>query len=194
MKRLALVVSLLAILALSSCSKKRHQLNHHARLGEAMPTPLLCRGLSNSANAKCLPRYMRTSDEPWRNCAGKREQLRCNFAFQRCGDLDRIRQSGSPLDLSKIPTYGQLSPNVAFPDSGTREWERVWCALHLGTKSADLRHPAFSQPPDSWKCSGSKYRGKISVWDELSTVYVTAQILGYDKLTHIRFTTSAMNS
>jgi putative spermidine/putrescine transport system substrate-binding protein/spermidine/putrescine transport system substrate-binding protein len=26
-----------------------------------------------------------------------------------------------------------------------------------------------------------KYRGKISVWDELSTVYMAAQILGYDK-------------
>jgi len=27
----------------------------------------------------------------------------------------------------------------------------------------------------------SKYRGKVSVWDELSTIYMAAQILGYDK-------------
>ena len=26
-----------------------------------------------------------------------------------------------------------------------------------------------------------KYRGKISVWDDLSTVYMAAQVLGYDK-------------
>ena len=26
-----------------------------------------------------------------------------------------------------------------------------------------------------------KYRGKISVWDDLSTVFMAAQILGYDK-------------
>ena len=40
----------------------------------------------------------------------------------------------------------------------------------------------FPQPPESWNVLWDpKYRGKISVWDELSTLYMTAQILGYDK-------------
>ena len=30
-------------------------------------------------------------------------------------------------------------------------------------------------------CGIAKYRGKISVWDDLSTVYMAAQVLGYDK-------------
>jgi spermidine/putrescine-binding protein len=41
---------------------------------------------------------------------------------------------------------------------------------------------AFAQPPESWSVFWDpKYRGKISVWDDLSTVYMAAQVLGYDK-------------
>jgi len=41
---------------------------------------------------------------------------------------------------------------------------------------------AFAQPPDSWNLMwDQKYKGRISVWDDLSTVYMAAQVLGYDK-------------
>src|SRR5207237_9047 len=41
---------------------------------------------------------------------------------------------------------------------------------------------AFSRPPDTWNVFwDTKYRGKISVWDDLSTVYMAAQVLGFDK-------------
>ena len=40
----------------------------------------------------------------------------------------------------------------------------------------------FAKAPDSWAIFWDpKYQGKISVWDDLSTVYMAAQILGYDK-------------
>jgi putative spermidine/putrescine transport system substrate-binding protein/spermidine/putrescine transport system substrate-binding protein len=40
----------------------------------------------------------------------------------------------------------------------------------------------FKQPPDSWSILwAAKYKGKISLWDELSSVYMAAQVLGYDK-------------
>jgi len=39
-----------------------------------------------------------------------------------------------------------------------------------------------AKPPDSWAILWDpKYKGKISVWDDLSTVYLAAQILGFDK-------------
>ena len=39
----------------------------------------------------------------------------------------------------------------------------------------------FPQPPDSWNIFWDpKYRGKVSVWDDLSTVYMAAQVLGFD--------------
>jgi len=41
---------------------------------------------------------------------------------------------------------------------------------------------AFAQAPDSWAVFWDpKYKGKLSVWDDLSTVYMAAQVLGYDK-------------
>ena len=40
----------------------------------------------------------------------------------------------------------------------------------------------FPTPPDTWNAFWDpKYRGKISVWDDLSTVYMAAQVLGFDK-------------
>ena len=41
---------------------------------------------------------------------------------------------------------------------------------------------AFPQPPDSWSILWDpKLKEKVSVWDDLSTVYMAAQVLGYDK-------------
>jgi putative spermidine/putrescine transport system substrate-binding protein/spermidine/putrescine transport system substrate-binding protein len=40
----------------------------------------------------------------------------------------------------------------------------------------------FKTPPESWSVLWEpSLRGKVSVWDDLSTVYMTAQVLGYDK-------------
>jgi putative spermidine/putrescine transport system substrate-binding protein/spermidine/putrescine transport system substrate-binding protein len=40
----------------------------------------------------------------------------------------------------------------------------------------------FKTPPDSWNVMWDpKVRGKVSVWDDLSTLYMAAQVLGYDK-------------
>ena len=40
----------------------------------------------------------------------------------------------------------------------------------------------FATAPESWIVLWDpKYKGKISVWDDLSTVYMAAQVLGYDK-------------
>ena len=40
----------------------------------------------------------------------------------------------------------------------------------------------FAAPPESWNVLWDpKFRAKISVWDDLSTVYMAAQVLGYDK-------------
>ena len=41
---------------------------------------------------------------------------------------------------------------------------------------------SVSSPPASWSVLWDpRYRGKVSVWDDLSTVYMAAQLLGYDR-------------
>lgn len=40
----------------------------------------------------------------------------------------------------------------------------------------------FSKPPESWAALWDpKLRGKISMWDDISTIYLAAQVLGYDR-------------
>src|ERR1700693_4458894 len=88
----------------------------------------------------------------------------------------------APLDLSRIPTYDQLSARLRdFPlvkvDGKTYGVPFVW-----GPNPLLYDTTAFLQAPDSWSILwDSKYKGKISLWDELSSVYMAAQVLGYDK-------------
>jgi spermidine/putrescine-binding protein len=88
----------------------------------------------------------------------------------------------TPLDLSKIPSYGQLSPQLtSLPlvhvKDGVYGVPFMW-----GPNPIIYDTTVFAQPPDSWNVLWDpKYKGKISVWDDLSTVYMAAQVLGFDK-------------
>jgi putative spermidine/putrescine transport system substrate-binding protein/spermidine/putrescine transport system substrate-binding protein len=95
-----------------------------------------------------------------------------------------IAHSGlvAPLDLSKIPSYQRLSPKL-----------RSLPLVHVGDKVYGVPFQwgpnpllydttVFARPPDSWAVLWDpQYKGKISVWDDLSTLYMAAQLLGYDK-------------
>jgi spermidine/putrescine-binding protein len=88
----------------------------------------------------------------------------------------------APLDLSKIPSYAQLSPKLTSL-SLVRVKSNVYGVPFMwGPNPLIYDTTVFAEPPDSWSILWDpKYRGKISVWDDLSTVYMAAQILGYDK-------------
>jgi spermidine/putrescine transport system substrate-binding protein len=95
-----------------------------------------------------------------------------------------IAQSGlvAPLDLSKIPSYPQLSPKLRSLPL-VRVGDKVYgVPFQWGPNPLLYDKTVFSKPPDSWAVLWDpKYRGKISVWDDLSTLYMAAQLLGYDK-------------
>jgi spermidine/putrescine-binding protein len=87
-----------------------------------------------------------------------------------------------PLDLTKIPSYSQTSERL-----------RSMPLVHVGDKVYGVPFTwgpnpllydtsKFASAPTSWAILWDpKYKGQISVWDELSTVYMAAQVLGYDK-------------
>jgi len=88
----------------------------------------------------------------------------------------------TPLDLSQIPTYGQLSPKLTSLPLVRVNGNVYGVPFTWGPNPLIYDTTVFPQPPDSWTVLWDpKYRGKVSVWDELSTVYMAAQILGYDK-------------
>ena len=88
----------------------------------------------------------------------------------------------APLDLSKIPSYLQLSVRLRDSSLVKANNQVFGVPFMWGPNPLLYDTSVFPQPPDSWIVLWDpKYRGKVSLWDELSSVYLAAQILGYDK-------------
>jgi spermidine/putrescine-binding protein len=182
MKRTALLVSvLLTVVGLGSCAKKTPALN--LLVWEGYADPSFVKGFEEQCKCKVSASYMGTSDELVSKLRGGSAS---NYdVISPSSDVaTMIAAAGlaAPLDLSRIPTYSQLSPKLtAMPL--VRVQGRVYgVPFTWGPNPLIYDASVFAQPPDSWSVFwDSKYRGKVSVWDELSTVYMAAQVLGYDQ-------------
>ena len=88
----------------------------------------------------------------------------------------------APLDLGKLPSYNQLSPQLTSLSLVRMKGDIYGVPFMWGPDPMIYDTTAFPQPPESWNAMWDpKLKGKISVWDDLSTVYMAAQVLGYDQ-------------
>jgi spermidine/putrescine-binding protein len=181
-RRFAVLALLLtAILLFGSCAKKTPSLN--LLVWEGYADPSFVRGFEEKYHCKVSATYMGSSDE-----------LTTKLRGGSAGNYDVISPSSDvatsiavaglalPLDLSKIPSYSQLSPQLTSLTL-VRINEQVYGVPFMwGPDPLIYDATAFPKAPDTWSILWDpKYRGKISVWDDLSTVYMAAQILGFDK-------------
>jgi spermidine/putrescine-binding protein len=97
------------------------------------------------------------------------------------------------LNLSKISSYMELSPRLlqlplvrlkgksVLPFMAAKD--RVYGVPFMwGSNTLVYNTTMFRRPPSTWAVLWDpRYQGKVSVWDDLSTVYMAAQLLGYDK-------------
>ena len=87
----------------------------------------------------------------------------------------------APLDLSKIPSYSQLSSRLRELPLVRLNGQVYGVPFTWGPNPLLYDASVISPPPDSWNILWDpKYRGKVSAWDELSTIYMAAQVLGFD--------------
>lgn len=87
-----------------------------------------------------------------------------------------------PLDLSRIPSYNELMPALTSLPLVKIVGKVYGVPFQWGPNPLLYDTTAFNTPPDSWSVLWNpELRGKVSVWDDLSTVYMAAQVLGYDK-------------
>jgi spermidine/putrescine-binding protein len=176
-----LLLILLTALLLASCAKKTPTLN--LLVWEGYADPSFVHGFEEQCTCKVSASYMGTSDE-----------LVAKLRGGSAGNYDVISPSSDvatsiakaglaeALDLSKIPTYYELSPKLSSMPLVKVDGKTYGVPFTWGPNPMIYETAAFSQPPDSWTVFWDpKYRGKVSVWDELSTVYMAAQVLGYDK-------------
>jgi spermidine/putrescine-binding protein len=168
----SLILLMLAAMGLNSCAKKSSNLN--LLVWEGYADPSFIRGFEEQCKCKVSASYMGSSDEL---VAKLRGGSASNYdVISPSSDVaTMLATTGltTPLDLSKIPSYSQLSPKLTSLPLVPFMW---------GPNPIIYDTTVFAQPPDSWSVFWDpKYKGKISVWDDLSTVYMAAQILGYDK-------------
>jgi spermidine/putrescine-binding protein len=178
---LRLLPLLAAVACVGSCSKKTPTLN--LLVWEGYADPSFIQAFEEQNHCKVSASYMGSSDE-----------LMAKLRGGSAGNYDVISPSSdvatsiataglaAPLDLSKIASYRQLSPQLTSLSLVRTNGQVYGVPFMWGPDPIIYDTTAFPQPPDSWNVMWDpKYKEKVSVWDDLSTVYMAAQVLGYDK-------------
>lgn len=177
--RIALAV-LLSVFTLS-CGKKTPSLN--LLVWEGYADPSFVKAFEEQNHCKVSASYMGSSDE-----------LVAKLRGGSAGNYDVISPSSdvatmiskaglaAPLDLSKLPSYQQLSAKLRDMPLVKANGNVYGVPFMWGPNPLIYDTSAFPNAPDSWASLWNpKLQNKISVWDDLSTVYMAAQVLGYDK-------------
>src|SRR5579872_5403996 len=181
MRRCLLALVLCAVALRASCAKKTATLN--LLVWEGYADPSFVRGFEEQCHCKVSASYMGSSDEL---VAKLRGGSASNYdVISPSSDVaTMISKAGlaAPLDLSKIPAYSQLSPQLTSMSLVKVDGKTFGVPFTWGPNPLLYDTTAFPQAPKSWNLMWDpKLRGKISVWDDLSTLYMAAQVLGFDK-------------
>jgi spermidine/putrescine-binding protein len=164
-----------------SCSSRTPTLN--LLVWEGYADPSFVQAFEQQNHCKISASYMGSSDE-----------LVAKLRGGSAGNYDVISPSSdvatsiaaaslaAPLDLAKIPSYNQLSSQLTTSPLVRVNGQVYGVPFMWGPNPIIYDTTAFPQPPDSWSVFWDpEYKGKISVWDDLSTVYMAAQVLGFDR-------------
>jgi spermidine/putrescine-binding protein len=179
-----LTIGCLAVLfafASDGCKKQTPPLT--LLVWEGYADPSYVHAFEESHNCKISASYMGSSDEL---VAKLRGGSASNYdVISPSSDVaTMIASSGlaAPLDLSKLPSYSQLSERLRSLPLVRVKGNVYGVPFTWGPNPLLYDTKAFTTAPDSWAVLWDpKFKGKISVWDELSTLYMAAQLLGYDK-------------
>lgn len=168
-------------LATAGCGKKIPTLS--LLVWEGYADPSYVHAFEESHHCKVSAAYMGSSDEL---VAKLRGGSASNYdVISPSSDVaTMIASSGlaAPLDLSKLPSYPQLSERLRAMPLVRINGNVYGAPFTWGPNPLLYDTTFFPKAPDSWSVLWDpKLRGKISVWDELSTICMAAQILGYDK-------------
>src|SRR5271168_3018544 len=182
MNRRKIALCFLALAMLSgACKRKEETLS--LLVWEGYADPSFVRPFEEAHHCKVSASYMGSSDEL---VAKLRGGSASNYdVISPSSDVaTSIVRTGlaAPLDLSKFPAYNQLSARLRNAPLVKLNGQTYGVPFVWGPNPLLYDTTVFAQPPDSWNVLWDpKYKGKISVWDELSTIYMTAQVLGFDK-------------
>jgi putative spermidine/putrescine transport system substrate-binding protein/spermidine/putrescine transport system substrate-binding protein len=181
MKRAVFAALFVLTILFAGCGPKTETLS--LLVWEGYADPSFLKAFEDAHHCKVVASYMGSSDE-----------LVAKLRGGSAGNYDVISPSSdvatsivraglaAPLDLSKIPAYPQLSARLRDSPLVKANGQTFGVPFVWGPNPLLYDTNAFPKAPDSWNdLWNPKLKGKISLWDELSSVYMAAQILGFDK-------------
>jgi len=180
MRRFVLVLLATSTMLLGSCSKRTPTLN--LLVWEGYADLSFIKTFEDQCKCKVNAAYMGSSDELMAKLRGGSAS---NYdVISPSSDVaTSIAESGlaAPLDLSKIPSYSQTSQQLRDLPL-VRVNGKVYGVPFMWGPNPLLYDTTFFQTaPQSWsELWDPKLKEKISIPDELSSVYMAAQVLGYD--------------
>jgi putative spermidine/putrescine transport system substrate-binding protein/spermidine/putrescine transport system substrate-binding protein len=181
MKRAAFAAIFVLAILFAGCGPKTETLS--LLVWEGYADPSFLKAFEDAHHCKVVASYMGSSDE-----------LVAKLRGGSAGNYDVISPSSdvatsivkaglaAPLDLSKIPAYPQLSARLRESPLVKANGQVYGVPFVWGPNPLLYDTNAFPKAPESWSdLWNPKLKGKISLWDELSSIYMAAQVLGYDK-------------
>ena len=181
LRRLQLTTALGLLLALGGCAKKQPTLS--LLVWEGYADPSFVKDFEQQCKCRVAAAYMGSSDELVAKLRGGSAST--YDVISPSSDVATMLSSAglaAPLELSKLPTYAQMSPRLTSMQLVKANGNTYGIPFMWGPNPLIYDTTAFAQPPESWNVMWDpKLRNKISAWDDLSTLYMAAQVLGYDR-------------
>jgi spermidine/putrescine-binding protein len=181
MKRAAFTALFVLAILFAGCGPKTETLS--LLVWEGYADPSFVKAFEDAHHCKVVASYMGSSDE-----------LVAKLRGGSAGNYDVISPSSdvatsivkaglaAPLDLSKIPAYPQLSARLRESPLVKANGQTYGVPFVWGPNPLLYDTNAFPKAPESWSdLWNPKLKNKVSPWDELSSIYMAAQVLGYDK-------------
>ncbi len=179
--KLLILCAVAALAVLSGCKKAPPTLS--LLVWEGYADASFIQGFEAQCQCKVTAAYMGSSDEL---VAKLRGGAASNYdVISPSSDVaTMLSRSGlvAPLDLTKVTNYAQLSPTLTAKPLVRQDGKIYGVPLTWGPNPLLYDTTAFAKPPATWaELWDPKFANKLSFWDDLSTVYMAAQVLGFGK-------------
>src|SRR3979409_2192078 len=182
MRPRAILLAILTLaLACSACKKKEESLS--LLVWEGYSDDSFLRAFEESHHCKVVASFMGSSDELVAKLRGGSASNYDVISPSSDVATSLVRAGlAAPLDLAKIPSYNQLPARLRDSPLVKTNGKTYGVPFVWGPNPLLYDTTAFAKAPDSWSILwDARYKGKVSLWDELSSLYLAAQVLGYDK-------------
>lgn len=92
------------------------------------------------------------------------------------------RELVQPIDLSKISEYNNLAAKLRAMQDVVKDSSVYGVPFTWGPDYLVYNADVIKEEPTSWNILfDKKYKGKVALWDDISSLYLAGILLGYDK-------------